>query len=87
MKGQLATGAFAFEPGAGVSYHVTRNVAAEDEKGRAVKIALILIKHPNGRLQKACLNEELIRYAGEGIIVNEVKRVAVLPWGGEMTCK
>lgn len=74
-------------PSAQISYHVSRNVAAEDEKGRQTKIALILIKHANGRLQRACLNEDLIKFAGEGLIENEVRRVSVLPWGGTMGVK
>lgn len=58
------------------SYGITRNVAATDSQGRDCKIALVVIKHDNGFEQTLAINEELIRFAGEGIIEHEVKIAA-----------
>ena len=57
-------------------YGVSRNVEAEDAKGRPVKIALVVIERDNGSLDTLAINEELIRFAGEGMIEAEVRRRA-----------
>jgi len=58
----------------GVRYGVSRNVPAEDEQGRPVKIALVLIERDNGAFETLGINEERIRFQGEGIIQEEVLR-------------
>lgn len=58
------------------SYGVTRNVAATNSLGEPCTIALVVIKHENGHEQTLAINEELIRFAGEGIIEREVKLAA-----------
>lgn len=60
-----------------VRYGVSRNVAAIDEAGKDVRLAIVVIEYENGYKQTRCINEELIRFAGEGIIENEVKQMAV----------
>ena len=59
---------------ANVRYGVTRNVEARDEKGRPVRIALAVVEHENGYVEKVAINEDLIRFAGEGIIEDEIRR-------------
>jgi hypothetical protein len=56
-----------------------RNVAAKNEAGEDCQIALILIKHENGTEQTLAINEEMIRFAGEGVIEKEVQQAASLP--------
>lgn len=60
-------------------YVVRRNVAAHDKDGQPCKIAFVLIKHENGFEQTLAINEDLIRFAGESVIEDEVKRAAALP--------
>ena len=55
-----------------VSYGITRNVKAQDAHGRAVKIAMVVIKHENGTEQTLAINEDFIRFAGEDVIEKEV---------------
>lgn len=62
-----------------LTYGISRNVDATDERGRPCKIALAVIKHENGREQTVAIPEELIRFAGEGVIEDEVKRAAGAP--------
>lgn len=60
-------------------YVVRRNVAALNSDRKPCKVALVLIKHENGFEQTICINEDLIRFAGESVIEDEVKRAAALP--------
>lgn len=62
-----------------LSYSVRRHVEAQDKDHRPCKIALVLIKHQNGFEQTLCINEDLIKFAGESVIEDEVKRAAALP--------
>jgi hypothetical protein len=57
-----------------VRYGVSRNVPAEDEHGKPVKLALVLIERDNGAFETLGINEERIRFHGEGIIEEEVLR-------------
>lgn len=61
------------------SYTVTRHVSATDAQGNPCKIALATIIHENGVGQTVAIREDLIRFAGEGIIDEEVKRAAQSP--------
>jgi hypothetical protein len=56
------------------SYGITRNVAATDPQGRPCKIALVVIKHENGFEQTLAINEDEIRFAGEGVIDLRVRQ-------------
>lgn len=67
-----------------VTYTVMRNLPAEDEHGRACKIAVALVQHENGTLQRVAINEEMIRYAGEGVIEHEVRQAVQLPADGSI---
>jgi hypothetical protein len=60
-----------------VQYTVRRNVLAEDQEGNDHYIALCFIQHENGLVQRHAIPEELIRYAGEGIIEVEVQEAAL----------
>lgn len=62
-----------------IEYRVMRNVPAVDEKGEDCKIAVALVMHESGVCQRVAIPEALIRFAGEGIIDDEVKRAAALP--------
>lgn len=58
-------------------YAVKRFQPATDERGNDVSLCLCVIEHENGHIQQHVINEELIRYAGEGIIDIEVKEAAI----------
>lgn len=58
------------------TYGISRNVAATGPDGRSAKIALVTIRHENGHKQTLAINEELIRFAGEGIIEDEIRRAS-----------
>jgi len=64
-----------------LSYTVMRRVPATDEHGNDVSMAIALVTHENGARQRVAIREDLIRFAGEGIIEEEVKRAAMLPNG------
>jgi hypothetical protein len=66
------------------TYTLMRNVPAETEEGRLTLVAIALVTHANGTLQRVAIPEELIRYAGEGIIENEVRQAALLPPDGSL---
>jgi hypothetical protein len=57
-----------------VRYGVSRNVPAEDGHGKPVKICLVIIERDNGSFETVGINEERIRFQGEGIIEEEVLR-------------
>jgi hypothetical protein len=59
---------------------VRRNMPATkgDERSKA-HLAVVLVRHENGQPQTVFIDEELIRFYGEGIIEQEVKRAAALP--------
>lgn len=59
-----------------LSYGISRNVPATDPDGRDCRIALVTIKHENGREQTLAIDEEKIRFCGEGIIDLEVREAA-----------
>jgi hypothetical protein len=56
-----------------VRYGVSRHVPATDKDGKAVELALVVVEHENGHLDKFAVREDLIRFAGVGIIENEVQ--------------
>ena len=60
-----------------VEYNVQRFIDAVDDKGRACKIAMAVIRHENGLLQRLAIDEEKIRFCGEEIIELEVKEAAL----------
>lgn len=62
-----------------VKYRVMRNVEAVNDKGQDCRIAVALVMHENGVCQRVAIDEELIRFAGEGIIDDEVRCAAALP--------
>lgn len=62
-----------------VDYSVRRNVVATKEGGTDALIALVLIRHENGQLQTLAVDEEMIRFYGEKVINDEVKRAVSLP--------
>lgn len=57
-----------------VEYGVSRNMTVVDEHGKELQAALILIKHENGYTERLIVREDLIRFAGEQVIDDEVKR-------------
>ena len=61
------------------SYTVTRNVAATDASGKPCRIALASVIHENGVGQTVAIPEDLIRFAGESIIDEEVRRAVSSP--------
>ena len=62
-------------------YGVSRNMPVIDEKGNSHLMCLCLIEHENGFKQRHVIPEELIRFAGEGVIDLEVREAALR--GGE----
>jgi hypothetical protein len=60
-----------------IGYGVSRNCTAVDKDGKEVKICLAVIQHDSGMQQRLAIPEELIRYAGEGVIELEVKEAAL----------
>lgn len=66
------------------SYTVTRNVKAKDGAGRPVQIALASIIHENGTGQTVAIPEDLIKFAGESIIAQEVARAVASPGQGSL---
>lgn len=60
-------------------FTVTRNVEATDSAGKPCKIALASVVHENGQSQTVAIKEELIKFAGEGIIEREVMRAVGSP--------
>lgn len=60
------------------SYTVSRNIEATGPNGPC-KITLATIVHENGVGQTVAIPEELIRFAGEGIIEAEVMRAVGSP--------
>lgn len=66
------------------TYTVMRRVPAETEDGKLAFVAIALVTHANGALQRVAIPEELIRYAGEGIIDQEVRQAAKLPPDGSL---
>ena len=55
------------------SYTITRNVEATRD-GQPCRIAIATVIHENGHSETVAVNEDLIRFAGEGIIDAEVRR-------------
>jgi hypothetical protein len=62
-----------------IEYRVMRNVAATNDKGQDCRVAIALVMHENGVCQRVAIDEELIKFAGEGIIEDEVKIAAAVP--------
>jgi hypothetical protein len=62
-----------------VDYTVRRGVRATKENGGEALIALVFIRHENGQPQTLCVDEEMIRFYGEKVIEDEVKRAVSLP--------
>ena len=60
-----------------VRYAVQRGIEAVDDKGRACRIAMAVIHHENGLIQRLAIDEEKIRFCGEEIIELEVKEAAL----------
>ena len=62
-----------------IRYGVSRNCPATDGRGRQVKLAIAVIERDNGAagttFETVAIDEEKIRFAGESIIEQEVKRV------------
>ena len=63
-------------------YVVSRNCNAQDTLGRDIKIAIAVIESDLGRgftkFETVAIPEEMIRFAGEGIIELAARRVAGL---------
>ena len=57
-----------------VRYGVSRNVPATKD-GQPCKIAMVVIERENGHLHTIAVNEELIKFMGEGVIEQEIARV------------
>jgi hypothetical protein len=66
------------------TYTLMRNVPAETEQGKPTLLAIALVTHANGALQRVAVPEELIRYAGEGVIEHEIRQAASLPPDGSL---
>ena len=66
------------------TYAVMRNVPATNEQGADCLVAIALVTHENGTLQRVAIPEELIRYAGEEVIKHEVRQAAMLPPDGSL---
>lgn len=62
-----------------VRYTVQRNVVATDKNGLAANIAIAYIEHENGFKHTVAIPEALIRFAGEGIIEDTVRKAALSP--------
>ena len=62
-----------------LSFTVTRNHDAIGPDGKPCKIALASIIHENGVGQTVAIREDLIAFAGEGIIEEEVRRAVASP--------
>jgi hypothetical protein len=62
-----------------VRYGLSRNVEATDANGNAVKICMAVVHHENGYMQTIAINEELIRFMGEGAIEQEIARAIKSP--------
>jgi hypothetical protein len=65
-----------------IRYGVSRNCRAERPDGTPVQIAIVVIERDNGAsgtsFETLAIPEEKIRFAGESIIENEVKRAVGL---------
>ncbi|MDQ3222672.1 MAG: hypothetical protein M3Q75_04245 [Gemmatimonadota bacterium] len=61
------------------SFTVTRDVTAEEQDGTPCKIALATVFHENGAEQTIAIREDLIEFAGEYIIEEEVMRAMGSP--------
>ncbi len=62
-----------------IKYSVQRNIEARKENGQKAMITIALVEHENGAVQTVAIDEEVIRYAGEGAIDDEVRRAAAMP--------
>ena len=62
-----------------IKYSVMRRVQATNDKGEDCLIAIALIQHENGVCQRVAIDEALIKFAGEGLIDDEVKAAAAHP--------
>lgn len=54
--------------------HLARHQDARNATGQPCKIAIATVIHENGEYETVAINEDLIRFAGEGIIEKEVAR-------------
>ncbi len=61
------------------SYTLTRGITAEEPDGTPCKIALATVFHENGAEQTVAIREDLIEFAGEYIIEEEVMRAVGSP--------
>jgi hypothetical protein len=59
-----------------ITYTVRRHVEARDDAGKPTKIALAFVKFPGGTMRTLAISEDLIRFAGEGVIEREVSAFA-----------
>jgi hypothetical protein len=57
-----------------VRYGLARNVPATDEHGKPVLLCLAILERDNGEFEVHAIREDLIRFAGEGIIKDEILR-------------
>lgn len=57
-------------------YGISRNVPARDAQGFPAKIALVVLERDNGSIATLAISEDLIKFAGEGIIEDEIKAFA-----------
>lgn len=55
-------------------YGLARNVPANDEQGRDVRICLVVVERDNGAFEILGINEERIRFHGDHIIEEEILR-------------
>lgn len=59
-----------------ITYTVRRRVEARDDAGKPTKIALAFVHFPGGLNRVLAISEDLIRFAGEGVIEREVRDFA-----------
>lgn len=53
-------------------YGLARNVPANDEQGRDVRICLVVIERDNGAFEIMGINEDRIRFHGDHVIEEEI---------------
>jgi hypothetical protein len=57
-----------------VRYGLARNVPATNEHGKDVRVCLAVAERDNGSFEVIGIDEERIRFYGEGIIADEIMR-------------
>jgi hypothetical protein len=57
-------------------YGLSRNMPCVDKDGNEALMCLCIIQHENGYVHRHVIPEDMIRYAGEGVIALEVAEAA-----------